>query len=177
MVNFEDLTEIENIDEKKESIHLFEWPNADEIYIDKDLELYGWIDVRRDHGKLIFFDLRDRSGKVQLVVTPNDPDLHKIAETLRPEWVVKISGKVVKRPDAMKNLDEPTGEIEIKVSGILVRDYQGKFEKDATRKFLRGIYEKWVIPARIEHYEDKIIGQCDEFLSQAKAYLDLEGKK
>src|SRR3989338_3312275 len=89
-------------------------------YIDKDLELYGWIDVRRDHGKLIFFDLRDRSGKVQLVVTPNDPDLHKIAETLRPEWVVKISGKVVKRPDAMKNLDEPTGEIEIKVSKIEV---------------------------------------------------------
>ncbi len=87
-------------------------------YIDKEVSLYGWIDVRRDHGKLIFFDLRDRSGKVQLVVTPSDKELHAIAQTLRPEWVVRVSGKVTMRPDAMKNPDEITGNIEIKVSAI-----------------------------------------------------------
>src|SRR3989344_2221529 len=87
-------------------------------HIDKEVELFGWIDVRRDHGKLIFFDLRDRSGKVQLVISPSDKELHAIAETLRPEWVVKVEGKVVKRPDAMKNPNEATGEIEIKVSKI-----------------------------------------------------------
>src|SRR3989344_2009202 len=95
-------------------IDLIETPK----YLDKEVELFGWIDVRRDHGKLIFFDLRDRSGKVQLVVTPKDKDLHEKAEMLRPEWVVKITGEVSLRPEAMKNSNEPTGEIEVKVSGI-----------------------------------------------------------
>ncbi|HEY4527509.1 MAG TPA: OB-fold nucleic acid binding domain-containing protein, partial [Candidatus Paceibacterota bacterium] len=89
-------------------------------YSGKTIELFGWIDVRRDHGKLIFFDLRDRSGKVQLVVTPADKELHVLAEKLRPEWVVKVRGKVAPRPEAMKNPKEATGEIELKVSGIQV---------------------------------------------------------
>ena len=69
------------------------------------------------------------------------------------------------------------GGIEVSIKGILVRDYEGKFETTAFKKFLRSIYEKWVITSRIEEMEDKIINDCDEFLSQAKAYLDLEGKK
>ena len=97
-------------------IDLIETPK----YLDKEIELFGWIDVRRDHGKLIFFDLRDRSGKVQLVVTPSDQDLHKIAETLRPEWVIRVAGRITARPDNMKNPNEPTGEIEVKVSVIEV---------------------------------------------------------
>lgn len=70
-----------------------------------------------------------------------------------------------------------SGSATIGIKGNLVRDYEGKFETNAFNKFLRSIYEKWVIASRIEHYEDKIIGNCDEFLSQAKAYLDLEGKR
>ena len=69
------------------------------------------------------------------------------------------------------------GSVEVKLSGTLVRDYQGKFEKGAFQKFLRAIYEKWIIPARVGDYEDKLAGDCDEFLAQAKSYLDLEGKK
>lgn len=69
------------------------------------------------------------------------------------------------------------GYIRCVVKGILVRDYKGKFETSAFNKFLRGIYEKWVITSRIEEMEDKIVDMCDEFLTQAKAYLDLEGKK
>ena len=69
------------------------------------------------------------------------------------------------------------GSVEVGIKGILIRDYQGKFEMTAFKKFLRSIYEKWVIPARIVEYEDKIIGNCDEFLGQAKAWLDLEGKR
>ena len=88
--------------------------------VGKEVELHGWIDVRRDHGKLIFFDLRDRSGKVQLVVTPKDALLHELAEKLRPEWVVKINGTVAKRPEEMKNPKEPQGNIEVKVSAIEV---------------------------------------------------------
>ncbi len=69
------------------------------------------------------------------------------------------------------------GSVEVTVTGTLVRDYEGKFETTAHKKFLRSIYEKWVIPSRIEQFEDKLISDCDEFLSQAKAYLDLEGKR
>ncbi len=69
------------------------------------------------------------------------------------------------------------GSVQVKIKGILVRDYQGKFEVNASRKFMRSIYEKWVIPSRIEEYEVKLIGNCDEFLSQAKAFLDIEGKR
>jgi len=69
------------------------------------------------------------------------------------------------------------GAIEIGVGGTLVRDHQGKFEKSGFQKFLRGVYEKTVIPARVSQMEDKIINGCNEFLAQAKAYLDLEGKR
>ena len=69
------------------------------------------------------------------------------------------------------------GSVEIGVKGILVRDYQGKFESSSFQKFLRGVYEKWVISSRIEDYEGKVFGDCDEFLAQAKSFLDLEGKR
>ncbi len=69
------------------------------------------------------------------------------------------------------------GEVELKIKGILVKDYEGKFQRTATKKFMRSIYEKWVIPARIDEFEDDIISKCDEFLNQTKAFLDLEGKK
>lgn len=69
------------------------------------------------------------------------------------------------------------GQVKVKIKGILIRDWQGKFERTAFGKFLRSIYDKWVIPGRIEQFEDKIIGDSDEFLSQAKAWLDLEGKR
>lgn len=69
------------------------------------------------------------------------------------------------------------GSVEVATKGNLLRDYQGKFETSAFRKFLRSLYEKWIITSRIDQFEEKLIGDCDEFLSQAKAYLDLEGKK
>jgi hypothetical protein len=69
------------------------------------------------------------------------------------------------------------GLIEVKISSTIIKDYQGKFEQNAFKKFLRGIYEKWVIPSRISQYETKLVGDSDEFLSQIKAYLDLEGKR
>ena len=69
------------------------------------------------------------------------------------------------------------GKVKITIKGNLVRDYEGKFELSAFKKFLRSIYEKWVIPARVLEYKEKLAKDCDEFLTQAKAYLDLEGKK
>ncbi|MBI3623645.1 hypothetical protein HY212_06230 [Candidatus Pacearchaeota archaeon] len=69
------------------------------------------------------------------------------------------------------------GKIDIGIKGILIRDYEGKFEKSAFNKFWRDVYEKWVIPSRIEDLQGKLAGYCDEFLAQAKAWLDLEGRK
>jgi hypothetical protein len=69
------------------------------------------------------------------------------------------------------------GGVKASVKGILVRDYKGKFETSAFQKFMRGIYEKWIISSRIDQFEEKLAEDCDEFLNQTKAYLDLEGKK
>ena len=68
------------------------------------------------------------------------------------------------------------GSVEVKVKGNLIRDYEGKFEKTSSQKFMRSIYEKWVIYSRIKEYEDKLVDDCNEFLWQAKSFLDLEGK-
>ncbi len=94
----------------------------------------------------------------------------KIKFKIRPLKNVEIvqNGKKIKTNE---------GDVKLGIKGILVRDYKGKFEMSAFNKFLRSIYEKWVIPARIEEYEGKIAGKCDEFLGQAKSYLDLEGKR
>jgi len=79
----------------------------------KEVNLFGWVTTRRDHGKLIFIDLRDRSGVVQAVFSPSDSELHKTADKLRPEWVVRLKGKVKARPEKMFNPDIPTGKVEI----------------------------------------------------------------
>lgn len=76
-----------------------------------------------------------------------------------------------------KKVKTNQGRVKMSVKGILIRDYKGKFERSALQKFMRGIYEKWVIPSRIEQFEAKLAEDCNEFLNQAKAYLDLEGKK
>ena len=84
----------------------------------QEVELTGWVDVRRDHGKLIFIDLRDRSGLAQIVFIPKDKELHAKAETLRSEWVVKIKGKVGKRPAGMENPKIPSGYHEVPAESL-----------------------------------------------------------
>ncbi|WKZ26744.1 MAG: aspartate--tRNA ligase [Candidatus Paceibacterota bacterium] len=85
-----------------------------------EVKVLGWINARRDHGKLIFFDLRDESGKVQMVSLPQNQDTHKLADSLRDEWVVEIKGKANKRPEKMVNSEEELGHIEIEISEIKV---------------------------------------------------------
>lgn len=88
--------------------------------VGQEVKLAGWIDVRRDHGKLIFLDLRDMSGKVQMVVLPNHSEAHTVAQTLRSEWVVEVVGKVNPRPEKLVNTQQPHGAIEIEVLSIMV---------------------------------------------------------
>ena len=83
--------------------------------------LAGWVNRRRDHGGVTFIDLRDRSGFVQVVFNPDiSPQAHQLAEPLRVEWVIQVTGTVRKRPPGMENANLPTGEIEVEVHEISV---------------------------------------------------------
>ena len=85
-----------------------------EAHIDTEPTLAGWVDRRRDHGGIIFVDLRDRSGLVQVVFNPElSPQAYKLAEQLRPEWVIQVTGKVRRRPPDTENPQMPTGLIEV----------------------------------------------------------------
>ncbi|NLN77155.1 MAG: aspartate--tRNA ligase [Armatimonadetes bacterium] len=85
------------------------------------LVLQGWVQRVRDHGGLIFIDLRDRVGTVQCVCDPNAaPDVFKIAETIRGEFVLEIEGCVTQRPEGTQNPNLPTGEVEVQADRIEV---------------------------------------------------------
>ena len=82
-------------------------------YIDQKVELYGWVHRRRDHGGVIFIDLRDREGITQIVFDPDRAEPFAIADAVRNEFVIQISGKVRRRPEGTINSHMPTGEVEI----------------------------------------------------------------
>jgi aspartyl-tRNA synthetase len=90
-----------------------------EADIGKEVRLSGWCHRIRDHGGLLFIDLRDHYGITQVVADPDSPSF-KDAEKLRSEWVVRIDGKVRKRPAGTENPDLPTGAIEVYISEIEV---------------------------------------------------------
>ncbi len=82
------------------------------------VRLAGWVASRRDHGKIIFIDLRERSGLIQLVFTPQNKRLYELANTLRPEWVISVKGVTKARPKGMENPKISTGEIEFEVEEL-----------------------------------------------------------
>ncbi|HVS49649.1 MAG TPA: aspartate--tRNA ligase [Candidatus Dormibacteraeota bacterium] len=87
----------------------------------RELELYGWVARRRDHGGLIFIDLRDRWGAVQVVFNPTKaPDAHAAASDLRSEYVVRVKGMVGRRPTGSENPRMPTGDVELTASELEV---------------------------------------------------------
>ena len=81
----------------------------------------GWVNRRRDHGNLIFIDLRDRTGLLQVVFNPeHDEKAHDLAQSLRSEWVVQVTGKIVSRLPGAENPDLPTGGIELSATDLVV---------------------------------------------------------
>ncbi len=81
--------------------------------IDETVELCGWVNRRRDHGGVIFIDLRDRTGIIQVVYDPDLPEVFATAERVRNEYVLRVKGRVRRRPEGTVNPDIPTGEIEV----------------------------------------------------------------
>ena len=81
--------------------------------LDREVELCGWVHRRRDHGGVIFIDLRDREGIAQIVFDPDYPEPFAIADSVRNEFVLRITGKIRRRPEGTVNKDLATGEIEV----------------------------------------------------------------
>lgn len=89
-------------------------------YPGKKVKVAGWVHSKRSHGKIIFIDLRDKSGFLQLVFNPANQDSYKLAQELKPEWVIEVVGQVSKRPEGMKNTKIESGEVEIKVENLKI---------------------------------------------------------
>jgi len=102
-------------------------------HVGETVNLCGWVDVRRDQGKLVFFDFRDRTGYVQGVVLPGDDALMETAKEVRSEYVVRVTGIVNKRPEKNVQADKQNGDIELEIKGIevLSKAHELPFDKDA----------------------------------------------
>jgi len=85
-------------------------------HIGTEVTVCGWVHGRRDHGKLIFLDLRDATGVVQAVALPSHSEAREAADAVRGEYVVQVAAKVNKRPEKMVNADEANGDIELSCS-------------------------------------------------------------
>src|SRR3989344_586156 len=83
-----------------------------------EVTLCGWVHRRRDHGGLIFVDLRDHYGITQIVISPEQKEVFALAEKVRPEWVIKVQGTVSPRREGAERSDNPTGAIEVMVISI-----------------------------------------------------------
>lgn len=89
-------------------------------FIGQQVTISGWVDVRRDQGKMVFLDIRDMSGIIQCVVLPNYNDAIEVAKTVRSEWVLDIQGIVNKRPEKNINPNILNGDIELEITNITI---------------------------------------------------------
>lgn len=88
--------------------------------VGEEVSISGWVDIRRDQGKLIFFDFRDMTGYVQGVILPNAKEAHEVGSKLRSEWVVEVKGKINARPERNIQKDKQNGSIEMEILAIKV---------------------------------------------------------
>ncbi|MBL1174592.1 aspartate--tRNA ligase [Pantanalinema sp. GBBB05] len=156
-------------------------------HIGKTVTLCGWVDRRRDHGGVIFIDLRDRSGIVQIVSDPErTPESYSQADSLRSEYVVKISGRVTKRPDESLNPRLDTGEIEIYADQIEVLNAVRKqlpfqvstAETEAVREDLRLKYryldlrrERMSSNLKLRH---ELVKTIRRYLEDTEGFMEVE---
>ncbi|MDP3992079.1 MAG: hypothetical protein Q8P79_01055 [Nanoarchaeota archaeon] len=166
-------------------------PEKDTIFSSKIK--YTGVFSFKDFYKFCYDWLKDETG-LELGEDKYSEKLEGTSKKIEVEWTgnktltdyFKFEAKVGVKAENLKEIEinqggakikTNQGSVEVSIKGILVKDYAGKFETTAFKKFLRGIYEKWVISSAIGEYQGKIASACDSFLNQAKAYLDLEGKK
>ncbi|NET45569.1 aspartate--tRNA ligase [Okeania sp. SIO2B3] len=155
--------------------------------IEETVNLCGWVDRRRDHGGVIFLDLRDRTGIVQIVSDPErTPDSYQIAGDIRNEYVVQITGRVSRRPEESLNPKLPTGEIEIYADDIQLLNSLGKqlpfqvstAETESVREELRLKYryldlrrERMTHNLQLRH---EVIKAIRRFLEDQENFIEIE---
>ena len=90
-------------------------------HVGQEITLAGWLHRRRDHGGLVFIDLRDSRGIVQVVINPTEPDLDlDTVQEFRNEWLIQVTGTVSERPEGTVNMNLPTGQTEVLASSVNV---------------------------------------------------------
>src|SRR3989344_484370 len=140
----------------------------------QEVKLSGWVATRRDHGGVIFIDLRDRWGIVQLTFHPEKyPDVCAAAEKLRSEFVVTVTGTVVARPDNMINNHIPSGEIEIEVSSLEVLNESGPlpFAIDHGGKVNEDLRLQYRYLDLRRPYLQQMLKQRDRFIQHIRSYM------
>ena len=91
-----------------------------EEHLEETVELCGWVNRRRDHGGVIFLDMRDRDGIAQVVIDPDTEEAFSLAEKVRGEYVLKIKGRVRNRPEGTVNAEMPTGKVEVLAKELII---------------------------------------------------------
>jgi aspartyl-tRNA synthetase len=141
------------------------------------VRLAGWVHRRRDHGGLIFIDLRDRWGLTQVTFHPERDDIFSSAERLRPEWSISVEGEVARRPEGNENPDLPTGAIEVEATGleILNPSETPPFEIERDRPVDETLRLKYrYLDLRRERMRDKILLR-HRVVKYMRDYLDERG--
>ena len=154
-----------------------------ESHLDQEVDLCGWVHRRRDHGGVIFIDLRDREGIVQVVFDPDTPETFATAEAVRSEYVLRMKGRVRRRPVGTENANMPTGQVEVlgKELEILNRaetpPFQMDIEDDEVSEELRLKYRYLDLrrPAMLERlrFRSKITQALRNYLDE-HGFLDVE---
>ncbi len=135
--------------------------------------LSGWVHRRRDHGGLIFIDLRDHYGFTQVVIAPEQKDIFGVAETVRPEWVIKVVGEVTKRREGAEREDNPTGAIEVLVKEIevLSESKTPPFEIDTDVEVNEELRLKWRFLDLRRPERQKILMNRDKLITHIREYM------
>ena len=149
-----------------------------EDLVGKEVRVAGWVHRRRDHGGLVFIDLRDRTGIVQLVFDPETSSDFELGHRLRPEWVVSARGEVVKRDPETVNPEIGTGEYEVRVSGVEILS-----ESETPPFEIEGFNSEVGEEARLRHrYLDlrrpvmqEALAVRHRLVTEMRSFLDREG--
>ena len=151
-------------------------------HADQEVTLCGWVHRRRDHGGVIFLDLRDRDGIAQVVIDPDSKESFRRAESVRSEYVLKVTGKVRLRPAGTVNADMPTGEIEVLGTGLEILnasltppiqlDEHAEIGEDIRLRYRYIDLRRPEMAARLR-FRSKITNTIRNFLDQ-HGFLDIE---
>ena len=138
--------------------------------VGQTVTLAGWVHRRRDHGGLIFLDLRDSRGVVQVVVNPDAADAHAVASEARSEYVLRIEGRVERRRAGSENPKLPTGEIEViaasaeilnaaKTPPFYINEDSEIGDAQRLQDFMGGAEEELFVPGRVDRIRGQLPGR------------------